>query len=137
MRVIVDTNILVSFAIRPNREFELLFDSIARAGVLLVSEDTIAELRGVLTRRRFRKYVSLESTMDYIDWYAGISELVEIGERLAVCRDPRDDKFLELAVAGRADFIVSGDADLLVLHPFREVAILRSAEFLASVVGGR
>jgi uncharacterized protein len=133
MRVVVDTNILVSFAIRPSLEFERLFDSIARIGVLLVSDETIAELHGVLTRQRFRKYISRGSAMDYIDWYVGISELIEIGERLTVCRDPRDDKFLELAVSGRADIIVSGDADLLVLHPFRKVAVLRSAEFLASV----
>ena len=48
-----------------------------------------------------------------------------------MCRDPDDDKFLELAVSGNADYLVSGDDDLLALHPFREIPILRPAEFLA------
>ena len=46
------------------------------------------------------------------------------------CRDARDDKFLELAVSGRAAYIISGDDDLLVLHPFRDIAIMTAAEFL-------
>ncbi len=51
--------------------------------------------------------------------------------RITVCRDPKDDKFLEVAVAGRADAIVSGDLDLLVLSPFEGIPILEPAEFLA------
>jgi predicted nucleic acid-binding protein len=50
------------------------------------------------------------------------------------CRDARDDKFLELAVNGRAAYIISGDADLLVLHPFRDIAIMTAAEFLQTTV---
>jgi predicted nucleic acid-binding protein len=53
------------------------------------------------------------------------AELVTITERIAAaCRDPTDDKFLELAVNGRADLIVSGDADLLALDPFRGIPII-------------
>jgi len=50
---------------------------------------------------------------------------------VTICRDPKDDKFLEAALAGRADCIVSGDADLLNLTPFEDIPILRPAEFLA------
>jgi uncharacterized protein len=57
MRVVVDTNILVSFAIRPNKTFDSIFDHIAEQGVTLVSEDTLAELADVLTREKFRKYI--------------------------------------------------------------------------------
>ena len=53
-----------------------------------------------------------------------IAELVPITERIAACRDPTDDKFLELAVSGRADLIVTGDADLLTLNPFRSIPII-------------
>jgi predicted nucleic acid-binding protein len=56
--------------------------------------------------------------------------LVDVTERVAACRDPKDDKFLELAVSGRASCIVSGDKDLLALHPFRGIAILNPAAFL-------
>jgi uncharacterized protein len=63
------------------------------------------------------------------------AELVEITERIAVCRDPKDDKFLELAVNGRADVVVSGDADLLSLDPFRGIPIETPAAFLRRVGG--
>jgi predicted nucleic acid-binding protein len=55
------------------------------------------------------------------------AELVTISERIAACRDPTDDKFLELAVSGHADLIVSGDADLLALNPFRGIPVLKPA----------
>ena len=58
------------------------------------------------------------------------AEIVQIDEQIAVCRDPKDDKFLELAVNGRADVIVSGDADLLTLGPFRGIPVLTPAAFV-------
>ena len=57
------------------------------------------------------------------------AELVTITERIAACRDPTDDKFLELAVNGHADLIVSGDSDLLALNPFRDIPIVTPAMF--------
>jgi len=57
------------------------------------------------------------------------AELITIVERITACRDPTDDKFLELAVNGRADMIVTGDLDLLVLHPFRGIPIITSVAF--------
>ncbi|HEY1795748.1 MAG TPA: putative toxin-antitoxin system toxin component, PIN family [Stellaceae bacterium] len=61
------------------------------------------------------------------------AELIEITERIAACRDPTDDKFLELAVNGRADLIVTGDRDLLARDPFRNNPIIRPAAFMQSV----
>jgi putative PIN family toxin of toxin-antitoxin system len=130
MRVVVDTNILVSFAIRPNRDFERLFDYLAAHGITLVSEETIAELFAVLSRETFRAYIAQESAIDYVEWYAGISESIAVTEHVAACRDPRDDKFLSLAVAGKADCIVSGDGDLLDMVAYRGIPIYRAAEFL-------
>lgn len=52
-----------------------------------------------------------------------------IRKRIRACRDPKDDKFLELAVSGNADVIVTGDKDLLALHPFRGIAILTPLDF--------
>jgi hypothetical protein len=61
------------------------------------------------------------------------AELVTITDRITACRDPKDDKFLELAVNGRADLIISGDADLLALNPFREIPIVTPAAFVQGV----
>jgi len=61
---------------------------------------------------------------------APLIELVEILQSIRASRDPDDDKFLEVAVNGRADVLVSGDADLLELNPFRGIAILTPAAYL-------
>lgn len=58
------------------------------------------------------------------------AEVVEIEQAVQVCRDPKDDKFLELAVNGKADYLITGDDDLLVLHPFRGVQIMTARDFL-------
>ena len=130
MRVVVDTNILVSFAIRPNQDFERLFDYLAGQSVTLVSEETIAELFAVLSREKFREYIPQDSAIDYVEWYAGISESVAITEHVIACRDPKDDKFLSLAVAGKADCIISGDNDLLDMVAYNGIPVYRAAEFL-------
>ena len=56
---------------------------------------------------------------------------MQIELHIGVCRDPNDDKFLELALSGGADCIVSGDKDLLVLHPFRGVPIVTPRDFVS------
>jgi predicted nucleic acid-binding protein len=60
----------------------------------------------------------------------GAAELITITERIAACRDVKDDKFLEVAVNGQADLIITGDSDLLVLNPFRNIPIVTSATFV-------
>jgi len=130
MRVVVDTNILVSFAIRPNENFERLFDYLARQDITLISDDTVAELFTVLNRNKFRKYIRQDSAMDYIEWYVGISELVTVTESVIACRDPKDDKFLSLAVAGKADCIIAGDSDLLEMIAYEGIPIYRTSDFL-------
>jgi putative PIN family toxin of toxin-antitoxin system len=130
MRVVVDTNILVSFAIRPNPDFERIFDHIAAHGSLLVSEDTVAELFDVLTREKFRRYLPLSDSIDYVEWYAGIAEHIDIVKPVVGCRDPKDDKFLSVAVNGKADCIIAGDHDLLDMIRFDGIPIFRPAEFI-------
>jgi uncharacterized protein len=61
------------------------------------------------------------------------AELVTIAQRVVACRDPTDDKFLELAVNGHADLLVTGDADLLALNPFRDIPIVTPATFVQGV----
>jgi uncharacterized protein len=69
----------------------------------------------------------------FLDWLHELmaaAELVEITERIATCRDPKDGKFLELAVNGHADVLITGDSDLLALNPFRGVPIITPADFV-------
>ena len=63
----------------------------------------------------------------------GLLTFIPITETITACRDPKDDKFLEFAVSGQADLIISSDNDLLVLHPFRGISILKPVAFLDTV----
>jgi len=130
MRVVIDTNILVSFAIRPSKDFEKVFDHIAAHGVTLVSQDTVSELFTVLSRDKFSAYLSQGSVITYVEWYIGISESVTVIAPVAACRDPKDDKFLALAVAGKADCIIAGDQDLLDMRSYEGILIYRAREFI-------
>src|ERR1035438_3375550 len=130
MRVVIDTNVLVSFATRPNREFERIFDYIAAHGVALVSEDTIAELFDVLSRDKFRKYIPLNQSIDFIEWYDSLSEQVIVTNHVIACHDPKDGKFLSIAVSGKADCIIAGNHHLLDMIEFNYIPIYRPAEFV-------
>jgi len=99
-------------------------------GILLASDGTIPELDEVLQRRKFARLSSNESVLSFrLDYWKAV-HLVRITSQIRVCRDPRDDKFLELAVDGHADMIVTGDEDLLALDPFQSIRILTPQAFL-------
>ena len=102
-----------------------------REGKLLVSEDTMNELADVLSRRKLDPYVSLEQRKRFLREVASFVELVPIISRVRECRDPEDDKFLEVALNGSADFIVTGDRSLLRMNPWRGIGIVTAAEFVA------
>ncbi len=84
----------------------------------------------MLYREKFDKYITDAERTRFLADLLEKSAVIPITEPITVCRDPDDDKFLELAVSGNADYLVSGDNDLLALHPFRAIPILRPAEFL-------
>ena len=98
---------------------------------MLASEATIAELHEVLCRSKFNKYISEPARLEFFDALVHSLEIIPVSERIVDCRDPKDNKFLELAVNGGASHLISGDADLLVLHPFQEIVIVTPADFLA------
>lgn len=87
----------------------------------------------MLGREKFRRYVTEEQLERFLQGLLRETTLVEIQETIRVCRDPKDDKFLELAVNGGADCVVSGDDDLLVLNPFRGINVLTPSDFLDAI----
>src|SRR5208283_5032129 len=132
MRVVVDTNDFVSAALKTASWPASVVRWVDRHGGLLKTTATETQIIEVLQR----PYIVARMPPFYLDnvqrIFAG-AELVMIAERIAVCRDPTDDKFLELAVNGRADMIVTGDFDLLVLNPFRGIPIIDPAAFVQGV----
>ena len=133
MIVVVDTNVLVSSALFRQSVPGLAVSIVRRQGEFLTSPETLAELNEVLRRPRLDRVAPLEVRLEALVDVVLFGREIEIVERIVACRDPDDDKFLEVAVNGRADVLVSGDQDLLALHPFRGIPILTPAEFLARI----
>ena len=132
-RCIFDTNAVVSTAIFSRSVPAQAFFYVLEFGAVLFSPDTLQELNDVLARKKFDKYVDLDDRKRFLAAVVEIGVMVGTTETIRICRDPRDDKFLELAVSGTATCIVSGDQDLLVLHPFRGIPILTPTQFLAAI----
>ncbi len=129
MRGVFDNNVLVSAALLagvPRQAFDKLLDN----GTVLISVPVLLELAEVLNREKFDKYVTHDERMRFMVGFLKVAEMIETGETITVCRDPKDNKLLESAVSGKADFLVTGDKDLLILNPFRSVEIITPREFL-------
>ena len=136
MRVVLDTSVLVSELIRRQGTTGEVLRLLREARFTVIyTTPTMIEIIEVLGRDPFRtKYhIESEDITILVNLLRLRGELVNPLGTISVCRDPRDDKFLEAALAGQADAIVSGDADLLVLNPFESIPILRPAEFLALI----
>lgn len=132
-RCVFDTNVLVSALLFDTGKPAQAFFTVLRGGELIVSAEVISEVSEVLGRDKFRRYVAAEQRERFLAGLLREATLVEIREAVRACRDPKDDKFLELGVNGGADCIVSGDDDLLVLSPFREIDILTPSDFLDAI----
>ena len=130
-RYVFDTNVLVSALLfsrsQPGRAF---FAALSRGRVVL-SRETLEELSDVLGRKKFTKYLARHQRDRFLEALVERTDLVSVEEQVRACRDPKDDKFLELAVAGDASVIISGDKDLLTLSPYRGIAILTPTDFLS------
>jgi putative PIN family toxin of toxin-antitoxin system len=129
-RIVVDTNVLVSRLLAADSVPGQAVRAARRAGQLLVSEATMNELAEVLSREKFDRYVSLKERKQFLRELGRIAEFTPVIRRVRECRDPRDDKFLEVALNGRADLILTGDEDLLSMHPWRSVEILAPVDYL-------
>jgi putative PIN family toxin of toxin-antitoxin system len=127
---VFDTNVLVSFLLLLDSKPRQAFDLALRKGKILLSPAVLAELYDVLSRKHFPRYLDEEQVRTFIAALARDAQWVRPAVAIAACRDPKDDKFLELAVSGGATHIVTGDADLIEWNPFQGVQILTPHFFL-------
>jgi len=136
MRVVIDTGVLVSGLIRPQGTTgEVLLALREGKLTVLYSNETIMEIIDVLGRDKFRlKYHILPDDISaLINLIRLRGEVVIPKQKVADCRDPKDDKFLDAALSGNADYLVSGDLDLLSMNPYQSIPIITPAEFLAMI----
>lgn len=131
-RVVLDTNTLVSGV--------LLGDSVPGNAVrkavtedqMLMSADGLYELADVLSRKKFDRYLSVEDREEFVRLVLRVIEMVQIVRAVHACRDEADNRILEVAVNGDAELIVSGDSDLLMLNPFRRIAIVKPEDYVTA-----
>jgi putative PIN family toxin of toxin-antitoxin system len=130
IRFVADTNVTISRLFFRNSIPALAFENALLHATMIVSSETLIELEDVLSRSKFDTFLPLQKRMSFFHYLRRISDFVESVAPLTACRDPKDDKFLALALTGQAEFILSGDQDLLSLHPFRGVDILNPRQYL-------
>jgi putative PIN family toxin of toxin-antitoxin system len=135
-RAVVDTNILIRALIKPQGTVGPVLTRLRDGDyTLLYAEPLLDELVAKLALPRIREKYHLtgEDVETVLALILLRGEPVVPQHRITACRDPKDNVMLEVAVAGEADYIVTGDNDLLVLHPFEGIPIIGPAEFLKAL----
>ena len=132
MRLVFDTNVLVSALLSEQSTPAQAFFAALQGGEVLLSTLLANEIRTILHRKKFDRYLSGDQREAFLIALVQSSTLVEVTKTITACRDPKDNMLLELAVSGKADVIVTGDTDLLILHPFKKIAILQPEAFLTA-----
>jgi uncharacterized protein len=133
LRYVFDTNVIVSSLLFENSKPAQAFNYALNHGEVLLSSELLEELSDVLGRKKFDRFLTVEERDEFLETFVDRAILIDIIEKVQECRDPKDDKILELALNGQAQCIVSGDKDLLVLNPFRGVKTVTAEEFLNTV----
>lgn len=130
-RVILDTNLWVSFLITGNYDKldSLLFEHHCQ---ILFSNELLREFVEVVRRPKLRTYFTLEDLTDLLEVIEDYSEMVEVRTSVDLCRDPKDNFLLSLGIDGKADYLITGDKDLLVLESVDNLRICTISDFLAT-----
>jgi uncharacterized protein len=129
-RVVLDTNVLISAVLSPLGKPFACFSWVLDNATLIVSRELLEELESRLARPKFAKYLDGSTRRAFVADLVLSAVQVELAGTIKVCRDPDDNKLLEIAALGRADCLVTGDQDLLVLGTFQDIPILTPAGFL-------
>jgi putative PIN family toxin of toxin-antitoxin system len=128
---VLDANTLVSAFLLSSTSIAAQAYYKARAeGKIVISEDTFNEFSDVFIRAKFDRYLPLSKRLIIIEDLKTIVQFIPVTSVIHACRDPKDNKYLELAVSSGAAFIITGDKDLLVLNPFENIRIVTPADFL-------
>ena len=108
----------------------LAFEKAKSNDCIISSLNTIYELSKTILKKKFDRYVSVETRIEFLEEFLSFIDLIPVKHRIEICRDPKDNMYLELASSGNADIIVTGDNDLLILDPFSAIRIITPKEFM-------
>jgi hypothetical protein len=131
-RVILDTNLLISFLISQKLD---AIDNLLLQGklTLLFSNELIEEFITVASRTKFKKYFSNEDIRKLLTFFDSYGKLISISSSITICRDYKDNFLLNLAIDGKADFLVTGDDDLLCLGKIENTPIVTFNQFISKL----
>ncbi len=132
-RIVLDTGVLVSAAIRPNSVPALALEKALLDFDVCVSQETLAELATVLSRAKFDRYAPPQQREDFVAGFRARAVVVEVNTTVSDCVDPKDNMFLALAETAEADLILSSDPHLTNLHPWNGIPIIPPAAFLVGI----
>lgn len=128
-RIVIDTNIFISFLLnRVSSNFDKLFNQ--GEYTLLYSQELIDEFIFVAKRKKFAKYFSGNDLQSLLLMIKNRAVFIDVFSKTAICRDPKDNFLLALAKDGKANYIVTGDKDLLALKSFGKTKIVTLTEFI-------
>lgn len=129
----LDTNVLISAALSPLGKPFACLNWVLDNATLIASRELLEELETSLARSKFSKYVDVSRRRAFVAELGLSAVQVELSGTVRVCRDPDDNKLLEMAVVGRADCLVTGDRGLLILDSFQGIPILTPDRFITAV----
>ena len=134
MRLVLDTNVLVSAILSPASISAKILNWGEDNGVILYSTATLTEILSVLGRSKFSKYIDHDDIDGLSIRIKTVWLFVEILNQVQLCRDPKDDKFIDLALNGEASHLITGDSDLLVLNPIQNNSVIKPRTFWDEII---
>ncbi len=134
MRLFLDTNVLVSAILSPVSISAKILNWGEDNGVILYSTATLTEILSVLGRSKFSKYIDHDDIDGLSIRIKTVWLFVEILNQVQLCRDPKDDKFIDLALNGEASHLITGDSDLLVLNPIQNTSVIKLRTFWDEII---
>jgi uncharacterized protein len=131
-RVILDTNLWISFLI--SKQFNIL-DNLLLSGKikLIFSTESIEEFLAVTKRAKFKKFFSDENIEELLRLFDKYGKLIDVSSKISECRDYKDNFLLNLAVDSNADFLITGDHDLLIIGKIKNTKIMSWADFIHEI----
>jgi putative PIN family toxin of toxin-antitoxin system len=132
-RIVIDTGVLVSAAIRPESVPALALEKALLQFEICASDETMAELETVLMRPKFDPYLRTDLRREFVTGFRNRVTMIAVDQTVTDCADPKDNKFLALAETADAELIVASDPHLTDLHPWREIPILPPSAFLVGI----
>ncbi len=131
MRVVIDTNVWISRLLLADSVAARATDKALEEFEVVVSEASVDELARVLSREKFDRYVSVRDRQEFLRLLLKVATMVAVLSDIRDCRDPKDNRFLALALDSGSDCTISGGGDLLALNPWRRIEIVSPGAFLA------